>query len=67
MGASAEILSTSLGILAYARGVRRKDCGSAEDVLLRSAEVSKREARKQAANNSSTSFGGGEVLPRSDI
>ena len=50
MGASAEILSASLGILAYARGVRRKDCGSAEDVLLRSAEVSKREVDKQVAN-----------------
>ena len=32
-GASAEILSASLGILAYARGVRRKYSGSAEDVI----------------------------------
>ena len=46
MGASAVILSASLGILAYARGVRRKDCGSADDVLLRSAEVSIREVLK---------------------
>ena len=51
MGASAEILSASLGILAYARGVRRKDCGSAEDVLLRSAEVSKRKVRKPITND----------------
>ena len=50
MGASAEILSASLGM-----------------TLFTSAEVSKREARKQVANNSSTSFGGGEVLQRSDI
>ena len=34
MGASAEILSASLGILAYARGVRRKNCGSAEDTFI---------------------------------
>ena len=58
MGASAEILSASLGILAYARGVRRKDCGSAEDVLLCSAEVSKREARKQVVNSLLATFGG---------
>ena len=32
------------------RGVRRKNCGSAEDVLLRSAEVSNREVRKPIAN-----------------
>ena len=50
MGASAEILSASLGM-----------------TLFTSAEVSKREARKQVANNSSTSFGGGEVLPIRDI
>ena len=50
MGASAEILSASLGILAYARGVRRKDCGSAEDVLLRSAEVSTLEVHKPITN-----------------
>ena len=58
MGASAEISPrASLGILAYARGVRRKDCGSAEDVLLRSAEVSKREVRKSIANSSSNTSG----------
>ena len=57
MGASAryarlrnEIHVATLGILAYARGVRRKDCGSAEDVLLRSAEVSKRKVHKPIAN-----------------
>ncbi len=64
MGASAEISPrASLGILAYARGVRRKDCGSAEDVLLRSAEVSKREVRKSIANSSSNTSGVARCYP----